>query len=103
MTPRTIRADGVDWPLATFIDAYRFMTVDRFILPDLRREQRLAVLDDAGRIHSPIDVAQVDWCRTIAWRTLDAADAPEPCFLCGTSLDAHQVCDDCNEQAEPYA
>lgn len=96
----TIRADGVDWPILTFLDAYGYQPVDRFIRPDLEGGRRICLLDDAGEIRGPTFVDQVDWHGIVAWRAADPLETMPACFLCGTSLDPASICEDCFDQAE---
>lgn len=98
--PDIIRADGVDWPLLTFLDAYGYHRVDRFVHPNVDAASHVLTIDDAGQVRDPLYADAVDWHATYAWRALDPRDAPAACFLCGTSTDTDDVCDPCWEDGE---
>lgn len=100
MTLQTIRADGVDWPLLTFLDAYGYQSVDRFIRPVLPAGRRICTLDEVGQVRGPTFADQVDWHGIVAWRAFDPLDVAKPCFLCGTTLDSFEICDECNDHAD---
>jgi hypothetical protein len=100
MAAATIRADGIDWPLRTFLDAYGYHQVDRFTHPNVNAGSRVLTIDDVGRIREPLYADAVDWHATFAWRALDPRDAPAPCCLCGTSTDDDDFCDACWEDGE---
>lgn len=100
--PTTVRADSVDWPFATFLDAYGYHRVDRFRHPVLDRCCQVLTVDVEGQLRRACEAHAVDWHGTLAWRAADDRFAPELCFLCGTSGDADDVCQRCRDDAEPY-
>lgn len=100
MTIQTVHADGINWPLRTFLDAYGYHQVDRFVHPNVEPFRCVLTIDDAGQVRPPLYADAVDWHATYAWRAVDPHDAPAACFLCGTSTDTDDICDPCWEDAE---
>jgi hypothetical protein len=101
-SPAVVRADGVDWPLATFLDAYGFHLVDRFVRPRIGGEHRVLTIDNGGQVQPARYADVVDWHAVYAWRAADPVSGPEACFNCGTSADEEQVCGSCEADAEPW-
>jgi hypothetical protein len=98
-TAATVRADGMEWPIATFIDAYGLIKVDHFAHPCLDGAARLIALTNDGRLLDAVSANMVDWHGTVAFRLVDG-DRQQPCFFCGTSADADVHCEECLDSAE---
>ncbi len=101
MVAQTIRADGMDWPLETFLDARGFVRVDRFETPAFRDalgDPRMDVVTIGGELAVDVYASAVSWPDTIAFRLVD--DTGEPCFWCGTSTDEEDMCDRCEADCE---
>lgn len=95
----TIRADGLEWPLETYLDARGFIRVDPFAPPSLgggyMSDPRVEIVTLAGELQPERYASSVMWADVLAFRLVDHTG--EPCFWCGTSTDDADMCDDCAE------
>ncbi len=92
--PQTITADGMEWPLQTFIDARGFVRVDPFAPPELSQDVlRLELVTLDGEHVRERYASAVIWQDVRAFRLID--EIGDPCFCCGTSVDECVMCDDC--------
>jgi hypothetical protein len=86
MTPRTIRADGVDWPLATFLDAYGFTSLDRFDSPPFSsttaNAARVTVVTVAGELVVDRTADAIVWSDVIAFAPVAGTPAAALCRHC---------------------
>lgn len=86
MMARTIRADGVTWPLDTYIDALAFRRVDPFDQPCFDGDVRLVTIAIDGRVTPATYASQVRWFETLAYRPLDYTRQAAPCDGCGEPI-----------------
>lgn len=102
----TVRADGIDWPLATFVDAYGMKVVDPFDLPSFSapHAMRLVTLTRDGQVLPPQYANEVVWARTVAFSPLPGTPEGVPCRLCGDPAlrVEDDLCDDCEADQEPW-
>lgn len=98
--PSTVQADGINWPVSTFCDAYGMVLVDPFQRPSFDSQVRVIVLDLDGRLTAPCWADQICWHDVAAYRLLDSPTPAAPCFLCGSSQDPGELCGECADYAE---
>ena len=103
--PDTVRADGMDWPLQTFIDSYR-MIVTGGSAPDFGSLDPLVdVLMENGSYVKAQRASLVEWHRAHAF-ACDAMPHGHKCEMCGDDtapdelLSNHGWCDGCTYSAE---
>ena len=102
MKTAIVHHDGLQLPLDTFIDAYRLVRVDPYHLPVLDRDTRLLIVDSQGQVQPDRRAGEIDLRSIAAFRAIDGQMHHEPCFLCGTSQDNQDTCDDCNNDGDWY-
>jgi len=102
MTPALVRHDGAEFPLDTFIDAYRMVRVDDFNLPRLDCDIRIMTVDACGNVETDRRASEIDLRTVMAFRLIDGLPNHEPCIFCGTSDDDGEICDDCRSDEEGY-
>lgn len=101
--PATIRADGIEWPLQTFLDAYGYRPADPADLPRMDGQVRLATVTKAGELRPPMFADQVGWYDVLAFRPLEGAPESTPYRLCGDAIlrtDSDDICVPCEDAAE---
>jgi hypothetical protein len=99
MEARTIRADGMDWPLETYLDAYGFKRRDEFDPPPtIRHAAAVTLVREDLSLQLGQDAESVIWPGVIAFKL--EGDFPGPCHWCGTSDDEDDMCADCTDGAE---
>lgn len=81
-----VHADGVTWPLDTYIDALAFRRVDQFDQPCFDGDVRLVTIAVDGRITPATYASQVRWFETLAYRPLDYTREAAPCEGCGEPI-----------------
>lgn len=105
--PAIIRADGVDWPLDTFIDAYRLTRVDRFDAPPCTSIDasgvRVQAVTRTGELIADRTADALIWGDIIAYRPVEGTRAATPCLGCDQPVmrdsDA-EVCEACEDLAD---
>ena len=103
MMPATIRADGIDWPLQTFLDAYGYRSADPADLPRMDGQVRLVTVTKAGELRPPMFADQVGWYDVLAFRPLECAPESDPCRCCGEPTfrtDFDDICSSCEDEGE---
>jgi hypothetical protein len=95
---RTIQADGITWPVDTYIDALAFRRVDPFGSPYIDGEARLVTISIDGELRAATYASQVAWHDTLAFRAVDYSRAATPCRACGETAFNLQddLCDSCD-------
>jgi len=82
----TIRADGMELPLATFLDAYGFTRTDGE-RPDFAwLAGELDVVTATGELRQGVEMSAVPWWETIAVAVLKGSMRLAPCHGCGESI-----------------
>ncbi len=61
MAPQMIRADGVDWPIDSFIDNYRMLRTDGHSLDFYGRDPLCDVLTSDGEYRTRQRASQINW------------------------------------------
>jgi hypothetical protein len=97
-----IRADGVDWPLATFLDAYGYRQVDPVALPVFDGQARFAVVTLHGELEPPRYASEIRWWDALAFRPIEHGPEGEPCRFCGQPVGRtdDDICEPCEDSAE---
>lgn len=97
MSGLTIHADGIDWPLQTYLDALGFKSIDAFAAPVIDGEVRCDVVTRAGDLRCGCFASDVLWHDAMAWRPLNLGI----CESCGDPLTqpGTTVCDGCEDNA----
>ncbi len=109
-----INADGRDWPLDLFLDAYGFARLDKHLpempcfsggdLPIDAAPVRIEAIDQCGRlIEARSD--EIYWGDKIAWRAVDIAGPPAYCGACGhvrpeEAMLYEGMCENCSSEAD---
>ena len=104
----TIRADGMEWPLATFIDCYGFTRTDDLHLhaehPLLSRDDMLNAVTASGELITDKPARHLPWGDVIAIKGRDGGGL-QICDCCGALDDVletgnGQWCGDCLDGAD---
>lgn len=103
MSAATISADGITWPLETYLDAMRFRRLDRWDEPRLDGQVRVVTVTRDGVLQSALYANEVRWADVQAYRPTDNSVASTPCRLCGDPTERldDDICEDCEYDAEP--
>lgn len=89
-----IQADGVSWPLETFLDAYQFYRTEGEP-PEIQYGRIDAVMRD-GRILRAREISDLPWWEVIAMRPEDRSMAIARCDGCGCMVSVS-----CRTEANP--
>lgn len=82
MATQMIRADGVDWPVDSFIDNYRMLRIEG-AYPDFDgRDPLCDVLTTQGEYRTRLRASVVDWGRVRAFASQDLPGGGK-CEFCG--------------------
>ena len=104
MSPPTISADGMTWPLEAYLDAMRFTRLDRWDEPRLDPQVRIVTVSRDLRLSDARYVSEVvHWGDVLAYRHIDHSPAAAACRTCGDPLgrlDGGDVCAGCEDAAE---
>jgi len=94
-----ILADGVEWPLETFLDAYGFSRLDG--RPPEAQHGRVDVVTDRGELRCGCWISDVEWSAVIAAKA-ESSQGVEQCAAgCGQFVDhAGFMCSECEGCAE---
>lgn len=99
MSAPVIRADGMEWPLETYLDARGFIRVDPLNPPfpgaGYQSDPRIEIVTHAGELQQERYASTVMWADVKAFKLNDATGGL--CFFCGTSIDETDICDYCEE------
>ncbi|HEX8554354.1 MAG TPA: hypothetical protein VF695_06575 [Sphingomonas sp.] len=86
LAARIIRADGVEWPLATFIDAYGLKLHDRFDPPPFSSgpasAARVTVVTATGELIADRTADAILWADVIAFAPVAGTPAATLCKVC---------------------
>lgn len=82
----TIRTDGMEWPLATFIDAYSFTRTDGERPDFAGLAGELDVVTANGELRKGVEMSAVPWWETIAVAVPKGSMRLAPCHGCGESI-----------------
>lgn len=91
-----VRADGIDWPILTFIDCYGFQMVDEFDLSvSMASNYEVDLVDQNGLLHLKINAAAPSVRDAIAVKPVGY----ERCNMCGRTsfVDSDGWCGPCTE------
>jgi hypothetical protein len=103
MAAQTIRADGMDWPLQTYLDAMSFSRVDPFALPAIDGQIRVTTISLSGELAPSTYASQVRWYDVMAFRPIANGLESALCESCGDPvmrIDAHPQCASCENDGE---
>lgn len=91
-----IHADGIAWPIETYLDAYAYRRVDPFARPSFDGQVRVLTVTEAGELRAPTYADQVIWHDVIAFRP---ADSDVRCRICGDLILrlADDICGSCDD------
>jgi hypothetical protein len=101
--PINVRADGMDWPLDTYIDAYGYTRLDHLSLtpnhPLLSRCDMLDAVTNAGELITNKPARHLPWGDVSAIRSREGSTF-RACDICGSFDEVFQTgfglqCDDC--------
>ena len=103
MAAQTIRADGIEWPLQTYLDAMSFSRVDPFALPAIGGQVRVTTVSLSGELAPSTYASQVPWHDVLAFRPIANGLESSPCDICGDPvmrIDFHSQCASCEDAGE---
>jgi hypothetical protein len=103
MPETTIRADGMEWPLQTYLDAMNFNRVDPCDLPSIEGQIRVTTVSLSGELAPSVYASQVRWYDVLAFRPIANGLESTPCETCGDPVmrvDAHPECASCEDGRE---
>ena len=98
----TIRADGVDWPLETFIDCYRMVRHDRSYPRIAATSAAVNFVNEAGQFQERKPANTVYWGEVVAYSLPDGYICPE-CSLPTEVMwlqNSRETCYDCTDDDE---
>ncbi|WP_267382581.1 MULTISPECIES: hypothetical protein [unclassified Sphingomonas] len=95
MTILMIQADGIVWPLQTYLDARAFRRVDPFATPDCDGQLRVETVTLQAELQPCRYASSVAWHNVLAWRPVDIV----ACRCCGDPVASlgDDLCDDCDD------
>lgn len=82
----TIRADGVEWPLATFIDAYGFTRTDGERPDFAGLAGELDVVMASGELRHGMEMSAVPWWEVVAVAVPKGSMRLANCHGCGIGI-----------------
>jgi hypothetical protein len=99
---QTIHADGIDWPLGTFIDAYQMRRADGDYPAFSSGDTVIDYVNDAGQLITRKRANAVEWGRVIAYRLPDHSPAMH-CLGCDEIIEhRYDWCDYCLDDGQDY-
>lgn len=101
MMARTVHADGVTWPLDTYIDALAFQRVDTFQMPVLDHQMRVATVTVEGKLQPITYVSHVVWHEVVAFKPIEGTREAAPCRSCGEPCFnfSDDICESCDAES----
>lgn len=95
MSVKQIHADGIAWPLQTYLDAYAYLRVDPYDPPRVEGQLRVTAVTESGELRGPIYADQLIWRDVIAFRP---ADTDTRCRVCSDRIFrvSNDICDRCD-------
>ncbi|TPG14390.1 hypothetical protein [Sphingomonas oligophenolica] len=105
MHAQTIRADGIDWPIETYLDALDFKRVNPFEIPQLQHQVRVVTVTGEGELAPPTFADQVRWHDVLAYRYIEHGPETILCRLCAEPVgrtDFDDICESCEDEGEPW-
>jgi hypothetical protein len=100
MPAATIRADGMEWPLQTYLDAMSFSRVDQFAPPAIDGQIRVTTVSLTGELAPSTYASQVRWHDVLAFRPIANGLESTPCETCGDPVmrtDCAAECASCED------